>query len=46
MGENTRDPRNGQPLDCLSCHRLHGAPFEKYLPLNPDGDRCIQCHKR
>jgi predicted CXXCH cytochrome family protein len=40
------DQRTGGPLTCLSCHRLHGAEFEPYLPLNPASELCLQCHKR
>ena len=46
MGEDAIDSRTGQPLTCLGCHQLHGADFEKYLPLNPAMDLCIQCHKK
>ncbi len=46
IGEDAIDSRTGQPLTCLGCHQLHGADFEKYLPLNPAMDLCIQCHKK
>ena len=46
VGEDVLDPRTGMPVDCLSCHQLHGADFEKYLPLDPTRELCIQCHRR
>ncbi len=46
VGPEVIDARTGEPVTCLSCHQLHGAAFEKYLPLSPEMDLCIQCHKR
>ena len=46
VGENAIDERTGTPMTCLSCHQLHGAPHEFYLPLDPTMDLCIQCHQR
>ena len=46
IGPDVIDPRTGEPLTCLSCHKLHGADFEPYLPLSQEVDLCIQCHKR
>lgn len=46
MGPETIDPRDGKPLTCISCHKLHGADFEPYMPLDPNSDLCIQCHTR
>jgi len=46
LGEDVIDPRTGEAVTCLSCHQLHGADFANYLPLDPDMDLCIQCHKR
>lgn len=45
VGEKYKDPRNGKPLTCSSCHSMHEAKY-KYL-LTHEGDRelCIQCHK-
>jgi predicted CXXCH cytochrome family protein len=45
MGEAALDPRNGQPLDCLSCHGIHEAPAEKYLHRDGSRDLCVGCHK-
>ena len=46
IGPDVIDPRTGKPVTCLSCHQLHGPNFEPYLPLNPEMDLCIQCHRR
>lgn len=46
LGNDVIDPRNKKPVTCLSCHKLHGADFKKYLPLDPSMDLCIQCHKQ
>ena len=46
MGEDAIDPRNDKPMDCLSCHTMHGSDHEFYLSFDADMDLCIQCHKR
>jgi predicted CXXCH cytochrome family protein len=46
IGPNVIDKRTNAPLTCLSCHKLHGADFPQYLPLDPTMDLCIQCHRR
>lgn len=45
LGEETRDPRNGAPMTCLSCHGVHDAPYEHYLHRSGEGDLCLGCHK-
>jgi predicted CXXCH cytochrome family protein len=45
IGETTLDPRNGQPMDCGSCHGVHEAPYAKYLHASDERDLCIGCHK-
>lgn len=45
LGEETRDPRNGDPMTCRSCHGLHDAPYEFYLHRSSDHELCISCHK-
>lgn len=46
MGSDIIDPRTKGPLFCGSCHKMHGSEFKSYLPLNPDGDLCVQCHRK
>lgn len=46
VGPDVIDPRTEQSVTCLSCHQLHGANFEKYIPLDPTRDLCLQCHRR
>jgi len=45
LGEGTRDPRNGTPMDCLSCHGMHDSPHPFYLHRSGDRDLCVSCHK-
>ncbi len=45
MGEEARDPRNGQAMDCLSCHGVHEAAADKYLYRDGARELCIGCHK-
>jgi len=45
MGETTLDPRNNQPMDCLSCHGIHAAPHDKYLHKDGERDLCVGCHQ-
>jgi predicted CXXCH cytochrome family protein len=45
MGEKTVDPRNPNlTVDCLSCHRTHGSPFERLAHFEPQQELCVQCH--
>jgi predicted CXXCH cytochrome family protein len=46
IGPEVIDPRTGVQVTCASCHQLHGADFDPYLPLSPEMDLCIQCHTR
>ena len=46
MGEGTIDKRTDAPVDCMSCHKLHGSGQKFYLAFDPEMDLCIQCHKR
>jgi len=45
VGEKIIDPRNGQPVTCVSCHNPHGTDFEFNLRLESSKDLCVQCHK-
>jgi len=45
LGEDTRDPRTGQPMTCRSCHGMHDAPYEFYLHRSGDRELCLSCHK-
>ncbi len=44
MGVGARDPRNGQLMDCLSCHAMHDAPYDKYMHFGGERELCISCH--
>ncbi len=45
LGLETRDPRSGDPMSCLSCHSMHDAPEEMYLHASQERELCIGCHK-
>jgi predicted CXXCH cytochrome family protein len=38
------DPRNGEPLACISCHEVHSADHENLLSFDQKRDLCVQCH--
>jgi len=44
-GDEAHDPRNGQPMDCISCHDpCNGTMFKYNLRGTSDKGLCIQCH--
>ncbi|MFP3938842.1 MAG: cytochrome c3 family protein [Thermoanaerobaculia bacterium] len=45
LGEEVRDPRNGDPMTCGSCHGVHDAPYELYLHRSNDHELCTSCHR-
>lgn len=45
LGEETRDPRTGNPMTCLSCHGIHESPGEYFLFEADQRMLCIGCHK-
>lgn len=45
LGEETRDPRTGSPMSCLSCHGIHRAEGEMYLYEEDLRMLCVGCHK-
>lgn len=46
VGAGILDPRTKAEMTCLSCHKLHGAEYKPYLPLNPSHELCLQCHRK
>jgi predicted CXXCH cytochrome family protein len=46
MGAGIIDPRNNQPVNCLSCHDPHGTPHDKFLRGSQRRELCIECHKQ
>ncbi len=46
LGENVKDPRNGQPITCITCHSMHSAKAEFMLYFDRKRQLCIQCHKK
>lgn len=45
LGEETRDPRTGTPMDCRSCHGIHRAEGKMYLFESDVRMLCVGCHK-
>ena len=45
LGKDVLDPRNGQPLTCISCHSMHSAKAKFMLTFEKNRALCIQCHK-
>jgi predicted CXXCH cytochrome family protein len=45
LGDGIIDPRNGQPVTCITCHSMHAAKSEFMLTHDKDRAICIQCHK-
>jgi predicted CXXCH cytochrome family protein len=46
MGSKVLDPRNGQPITCITCHSMHSAKAEFMLTFDRKRALCIQCHKK
>ena len=45
VGEKVRDPRNGQPITCVTCHNPMGTNFKYNLRLSGEASLCLECHK-
>ncbi len=45
VGEKVRDPRNDQPITCVTCHNTMGTNFKYNLRLSGEAALCIECHK-
>ncbi|OGW37873.1 MAG: hypothetical protein A2Y97_02235 [Nitrospirae bacterium RBG_13_39_12] len=46
QGENVKDPRNGKPITCITCHSMHASKAELMLIFDRKRQLCIQCHKK
>lgn len=46
IGEGVSDPRNGQPITCITCHGMHSAKADFMLYFDRKRQLCIQCHKK
>jgi predicted CXXCH cytochrome family protein len=46
MGKDALDPRNGQPITCITCHSMHSSKAEFMLYYDSKRQLCIQCHKK
>jgi len=45
VGKKVKDPRNGQPITCTTCHNPMGTDYKNLLRLNGDRELCVECHK-
>ncbi|MBE0425677.1 MAG: hypothetical protein IBX72_03415 [Nitrospirae bacterium] len=46
LGPDVRDPRNGKPVTCKTCHSMHSARAGFMLYFDRKRQLCIQCHKK
>jgi predicted CXXCH cytochrome family protein len=46
LGKDAIDPRNGQPITCITCHSMHSSKAEFMLLFDRKRQLCIQCHKK
>ena len=46
LGQDVKDPRNGQPITCITCHGMHSSKAEFMLYFDRKRQLCIQCHKK
>jgi predicted CXXCH cytochrome family protein len=46
LGQDVKDPRNGQPVTCVTCHSIHSAKADFMLYFDRKRQLCIQCHKK
>lgn len=45
LGADAIDHRNRQPMQCISCHKMHGSTEQFMLYLDGKRALCIECHK-
>jgi len=46
LGKDIKDPRDGQPMTCVTCHSMHSSKAEFMLFYDRKRQLCIQCHKK
>ncbi|OMH40308.1 cytochrome c3 family protein [Desulfurobacterium indicum] len=44
QGDKHLDPRNGQPITCITCHYTMGTDYKYLLKWNGESALCYQCH--
>jgi predicted CXXCH cytochrome family protein len=45
LGAKAIDHRNRQPMQCISCHKMHGSTEQFMLYLDGKRALCIECHR-
>lgn len=45
VGDKIIDPRNRQPMTCLTCHDSKSSDYKNTLFLDGERDLCVQCHR-
>jgi predicted CXXCH cytochrome family protein len=46
LGPEVKDPRDGKPITCITCHSMHSAKADFMLYYDRKRQLCIQCHKK
>ncbi len=46
VGNDIIDPRNGEPVTCISCHSMHASRSDFMLTHDRNRSLCIQCHNK
>jgi predicted CXXCH cytochrome family protein len=44
VGPQYTDPRDDEPLTCMSCHEGHSSNYQHMLSFDHRRDLCVQCH--
>ncbi len=44
VGPQFQDPRDNEPLTCMSCHEGHSSDYQHMLSFDHRRDLCVQCH--
>ncbi|WP_022853160.1 cytochrome c3 family protein [Thermodesulfatator atlanticus] len=45
VGEKVLDPRNKQPMTCITCHEPMGTNYKYQLKMSGEAALCLECHK-
>ena len=45
IGKGIIDPKTGEEMTCVSCHRPHGTDYKYQIPFKNNMDLCLNCHQ-